>query len=135
MCDNGWPEFITNEVSGGADFPGQLLPPSRILSKPRTIPWSIHMSIAATTADAASAGEEAESLKEQDATSRLEVVVAEDVLGLADIGVDEDADVPGDSPELQTRTRVRTGGAQGGARRCSERQCSGGRWRFVCVRG
>jgi hypothetical protein len=45
------------------------------------------MSIAATTADAVSTGEEAESLKEQDTTSRLEAATA-DVLGLADIGAD-----------------------------------------------
>jgi hypothetical protein len=87
------------------------------------------MSTAATTANAPSAREEAESLKEQDAASRLEAVAA-DVLGLADIGADEEADVPGDSPELWTRTRARAGGARGGAR-----QCSGGWRRFMCARG
>jgi hypothetical protein len=47
--------------------------------------------------------------RKQDAASRLKAAAAEDVLGLADIG----ADVPGDSPELQTRTRARAGGARG----------------------
>jgi hypothetical protein len=100
------------------------------------------MSTAATTADAASAGEEAESLKEQDVASKMEAAAVEDVLGLADIGADEDADVPGDSPELRTRTRARAGGARGDARRCSGAardgargwRCLGGRRRFVCVR-